>query len=213
MLMAGCQTLRPPRAEETASKAAHASYFDPAPKPPTDSLPASVEELPATESQETVSLGTPQPSLPLAAAEPLTLLDAAALTLGQNPDLIAARQAEGVSQGALGVAETYPFNPWVQIQLTPSPQLRDGNTGVAAHYVLLMQTLQLAHQRQHREAAAHSVLNGTRLNIVQADLQAVAQTEPLHFLALYRPGLPTVPPGPSGAGFGASAPAIASQSP
>ena len=59
-------------------------------------------------------------------------LDAAAITLGQNPDLIAARQAEGVSQGALGVAETYPFNPWVQVQLTPSPQLRDGLTGVWA---------------------------------------------------------------------------------
>lgn len=196
--LAGCQSLAEPRAENATAKISQTSYFDPAPAPPQESPrkepqlptllqpPVVAEDLPIAEGKEKSSPESLQPPLPAPTGEPLSLLDAAALTLGQNPDLIAARQAEGVSQGALGVAETYPFNPWVQVQLTPSPQLRGGRTGVAAHYVLLMQTLQLAHQRQHREAAAHSVLNGTRWTIVQAELQAVAQTERLYFMALFQ---------------------------
>ena len=43
--------------------------------------------------------------------------------LAQNPDLIALRQAEGVGTAALGVAQTYPFNPFVQrCQATPYPE-------------------------------------------------------------------------------------------
>lgn len=195
--LAGCQSLAEPRAWNATSGVSQASYFDPAPVPPQESThepqppallqpPVVAEDLPAAEGKEKTSPGNLQPPLPPAVGEQLTLFDAAALTLGQNPDLIVARQAEGVSQGALGVAQTYPFNPWVQFQLTPNPQVPQGQTSVAAHYVLLTQTLQLAHQRQHREAAAQSVLNGTRWTIVQAELQAVAQTERLFFMALFR---------------------------
>ncbi|MFN0020696.1 MAG: TolC family protein [Pirellulaceae bacterium] len=188
--LAGCQSLAEPRAGDAKSPVSQASYFDPAPEPPSLlAAPPDVEELPEAESKSLEPKQGNQLTLPLGAGESLSLRDAAAITLGQNPDLIATRQAEGVSQGALGVAETYPFNPWVQVQVAPSPQRRDGSTGTTAHYILLIQTLQLAHQRQHREAAAQSVLNGTRWNIVQAELQAVAQTERLYFMALYRQGL------------------------
>lgn len=194
--LAGCQSLAEPRAGNATSGVSQANYFDPAPVPPRESTqepqppallqpPVIAEDLPAAEGKEKTSPENLQPPFPSAVGEQLTLLDAAALTLGQNPDLIVARQAEGVSQGALGVAQTYPFNPWVQFQLTPSPQVPQGQTSVAAHYVLLTQTLQLAHQRQHREAAAQSVLNGTRWTIVQAELLAVAQTERLFFMALF----------------------------
>lgn len=195
--LAGCQTLAEPRAGNATSGVSQASYFDPAPVPPQESPPKEpqpprllqppviAEDLPAAEGKEKTVPENLQPPFPSAVGEQLTLLDAAALTLGQNPDLIVARQAEGVSQGALGVAQTYPFNPWVQFQLTPNPQVPQGQTSVAAHYVLLTQTLQLAHQRQHREAAAQSVLNGTRWTIVQAELLAVAQTERLFFMALF----------------------------
>ncbi len=176
-ILAGCQSLAVPRAPKATDQ-----------QPPVLVPPLVIEELPATARQESAPQSAAQSSPPQVAAESLSLLDAAALALAQNPDLIAARHAEGVSLGALGVAETYPFNPSVQIQVTPDPQLQDGTIGSTAHYVLLMQTLQLAHQRQHRQAAAQSILNGTRWNIVQVELQTVAQTERLFFLALYQRG-------------------------
>ena len=139
---------------------------------------------------------TEAPSLPTrgnapAAARPiaLSLLDAVELCLSQNPDLQAARAAEGVSAGALGVAQTYPFNPYVQIQVTPSQQNAASPPTSTAHYVLLMQTLQLAHQRFHRADAAAAALHSVRWSIVQAELQATAQTQRLFFTAQYLHGL------------------------
>src|SRR5207248_1145331 len=101
----------------------------------------------------------PAPGLPLAAPPAVSLFQVIEMGLAQNPDLVAQRYAEGVSEGALGVAETYPFNPWVQIQVTPYQQSPVANTAPVNHYVLLMQQLQLAHQRQHRTDAAAAALN------------------------------------------------------
>src|SRR6478672_11911469 len=70
---------------------------------------------PPVESAEVISTPPQEGLQPLA----LSLFDAVEMGLSQNPDLIAQRTAEGVSEGMLGVAETYPFNPWVQIQVTP----------------------------------------------------------------------------------------------
>ena len=109
--------------------------------------------------------------------------------LAQNPDLVAQRQAEGVSSAALGVAQTYPFNPWVQVQATPYQDARVGGPGTTSHYVLLMQQLQLAGQQQHREEAACAALNGVRWTLLQAELLNVAQTQRLYFAALYQQGL------------------------
>ncbi len=55
------------------------------------------------------------PAPPQGALEPLSLslFDAVEMGLAQNPDLIALQTAEGVSEGMLGVAQTYLFNPWV----------------------------------------------------------------------------------------------------
>ena len=190
--LTGCQSPLGSRATSSISLpksspiVQHVAYSDPATVPPDELPPQDAKLQPPSPLAVSRPEELPQGALD---SQPLSLEGAASLTLAQNPDLIAARQAEGVSLGALGVAQTYPFNPWVQIQVTPDPRLRDGTTGTTAHYVLLMQTLQLAHQRQHREAAAMSVLNGTRWNIVQAELIAVAQTERLYFAALYQRGL------------------------
>jgi cobalt-zinc-cadmium efflux system outer membrane protein len=116
----------------------------------------------------------------------LTLFDVVELGLMQNPDLVALRYAEGVSEGALDVAQTYPFNPWVQIQVTPWQESNVSNTGPVNHYVLLMQQLQLAHQRRHRTNAAAAALNSVRWNYVQAKLLNMATTQRLYFTALYQ---------------------------
>ena len=109
--------------------------------------------------------------------------------LAQNPDLIALRQTEGVGVAAVGVAQTYPFNPWVQVQATPYQQAQSGGPGTTYHYVLMMQQIQLGHQQEYREQAACTALNGIRWNVVQAELLNVAQTERLYFTAVYQKGL------------------------
>ena len=110
-------------------------------------------------------------------------------SLIQNPDLVALRQTEGVSAAALGVAETYQFNRWVQVQATPYQEDRVGGSGRTAHYVLVMQQIQLTHQQQHREAAAGAALNGVRWNLLQAELLNIAQTQRLYFTAVYQESL------------------------
>lgn len=119
----------------------------------------------------------------------LDLLGAIEVGLANNPDMVSLRQAEGVSLGALGVARTYPINPWVQFQVTPGQHQEDGGSGAVAHYVLLMQTLQLAHQQSFREEAALASLTSVRWNILQAELLNVAQTQRLFFTALYLRGI------------------------
>ncbi len=109
--------------------------------------------------------------------------------LAQNPDLVALRQAEGVGSAAVGVAQTYPFNPFVQIQATPYQDARNAGPGTTYHYVLLMQQIQLGNQQQFREEAGCAALNGIRWNVLQAELLNVAQTERLYFAAIYQQGL------------------------
>lgn len=111
------------------------------------------------------------------------------LALTHNPDLVALRQSENVSSAARGVAQTYPFNPFVQVQVTPWQDQKAGGPGATYHYVLLMQTIQLAHQQQFREQAGSFTLNSTRWNIHQAELQTLAQTDRLYFSALYQRGV------------------------
>src|SRR5262249_9051601 len=99
------------------------------------------------------------------------------------------RQNEGVSSAALGVAQTYPFNPWVQVRATPLQQNTEGGSGSMFHYVLLQQQLQLAHQQRFREEMAASQLNQVRWTIHNFELLNVAQTARLYFTALYQRGL------------------------
>ena len=115
--------------------------------------------------------------------------DAIETGLSQNPDLIALRHGEGVGTATLGVAQTYPFNPWVQVQATPYQHALTGGPGTTTHYILLMQQIQLAHQQQYREEAACAALNSIRWNVLQAELLNVAQTERLYFSAIYQQGL------------------------
>src|SRR4029079_2448204 len=62
----------------------------------------------------------PSPPQPFPQPLVLSLFDAVELGLAQNPDLVALRYAQDGGEEAVGVAHTYPFNPWVQIQVTPS---------------------------------------------------------------------------------------------
>lgn len=112
------------------------------------------------------------------------LTDAVTTSLFQNPDLVAARGQERISEAALGVAETYPWNPFIQSQLLPGT---GGSTATqTSYYIWLMQRFELAHQQRYREQAAAATLNQVRWNIHQAELLNVAQTARLYFAAQYQ---------------------------
>ena len=134
---------------------------------------------------------SPPPDLPIV-DEPIhfSVYEAIETSLTQNPDLIALRATEEVSQAALGVAETYPFNPFIQVQATPfQNDPNTGGSGNVYHYVLIMQQIQLAHQQSYREETAGAMLDSVRWNILQQQLLTVAQTERLFFTAAYQRGL------------------------
>lgn len=119
----------------------------------------------------------------------MTLIDSINVALADNPDLIAQRQADPASVAALGNAQTYPFNPYLQVQVTPYEVAPDHLPRTIYHYVLLMQTIQLAGQQQFREDAACATVNSVRWNIHQAELLNVSQTARLFYTALYQRGL------------------------
>jgi outer membrane protein TolC len=117
---------------------------------------------------------------------PLTLDLAIATALDENPTLTALRASQPVAEAAYRVAETYPFNPYVQVEVCPVD--RELGTGQAAikNYVYFMQTLELAHQQRYREASARASRNQVNWNVVQAELTNAAMTERLYFTALYQ---------------------------
>lgn len=141
-------------------------------------------------SAEEETSAEPGALVPVAAGPSVLDLDAAIETgLAQNPDLVALRQNEDVSTAALGVAQTYPLNPWVQLRGTPLQHNTLGGSGSMYHYVLLVQQIQLAHQQQFREEAAASQLNQVRWTIHNFELLNMAQTTRLYFTALYQRGI------------------------
>lgn len=171
---------------------------DPSPviKTQTNIVAVSAEHRPDTKIQRVSlkSTASVEPEyttkIPHFPRQSLSVYDSISLALAGNPDLVALRETEQVGVATVGVAETYPFNPILQAQVTPGQYLPGrGQTGSTYHYVLLMQRIQLAHQQQYREDAAHSALNGVRWNIHQAELQATSLTAQLYFTALYQRGI------------------------
>ncbi len=161
------------------------------PSSPDESAPA-VQQT-SLESIAIDDSGVPQAIDPIPIkpepADSLSLSGTISLALANNPDLVALRATERVGVATLGVAQTYPFNPFVQVQATPYQHLDNVNPRSTYHYVLMMQRFQLAGQQGHREDAAFSSLNGIRWNIHQAELQTSALTAQLYFTALYQNGL------------------------
>ncbi len=145
--------------------------------------------------------GTESVPVPAIAARPATvaaapcqmsLSDALATGLAQNPDLLTLRGTAVVSAAVVDVAGVYPWNPFVQAQyfpqghpFTPSA-LPGGQSGGSNYYVWLMQRFELGHQRRFREESASAAYGQVRWNIRQAELLNVAQSERLFFAALYQ---------------------------
>ncbi len=154
-------------------------------QPPGSDAAAGPTTLPAPDSRSAEPVRAPE------AKQSLTLGDALAISLAENPDLITIRGTANVGAAAVDVAGVYPWNPFVQAQYLPNghPFMAGspGNAfGQSSYYVWAMQRFELAHQRKYREGSAVAALGQIRWNIQQAELLNVAQTERLFFTALYQ---------------------------
>lgn len=122
----------------------------------------------------------------------MSLGDALATGLMQNPDLLTVRGTASVGAAVVDTARVYPWNPFVQAQFLPQghpfvPSSTPGATaGGANYYVWLMQRFELGHQRRYREEGAIASFGQVRWNIRQAELLNLAQTERLFFTGLYQ---------------------------
>ena len=152
-------------------------------QPTADRIPATIESPITTEAEQTPLMPESSPS------RSLSLIEAIDQSLITNPDLIAARQQEGVSQAMVGVAQKYPFNPFLQTRILPWGQKANGNNTSTFRYVLFSQTFELAHQQRFREQNAVAALDDVRWTIAQTELVSVAQTERLFLTALYQKAL------------------------
>ena len=124
------------------------------------------------------------PLLSAVSVNHFSIQSAVETALAQNPDLNSLRQAEGVGSATVGVAQTYPFNPFVQVRSTPYQRNTSGGSGPTFHYVLLMQQIQLGHQQQHREEAACAALNTTTATHCGGQLSdGVARSQTASWLA------------------------------
>jgi outer membrane protein TolC len=131
-------------------------------------------------------------AMPIAAPCAMSLPDALATGLAQNPDLVTLRGTANVSAAAVDTAGVYPWNPFVQAQYFPqghpfsSASSPGGQAGGSNYYVWLMQRFELGHQRRYREESASAALGQVKWNIRQAELLNLAQSERLFFGALYQ---------------------------
>ena len=152
---------------------------------PPGSPPIARQETPLTPPESSMEL------LPPVRNDSLSLRDALATGLMQNPDLVTARGTANVSAAAVGVAGTYPWNPFVQGEYFPNGSpftpsaLPGGQAGGSNYYVWLMQRFELGHQRQFREQSARAAYGQVSWNIRQAELNNLAQSERFFFTALY----------------------------
>ena len=145
---------------------------------PTESPPDPGSDEAKAESVPTPARQFPPlpPDEPAGAAK-MSLSDALATGLSQNPDLITIRGTANVGAAVIDVARVYPWNPFVQAQFLPQghpfvPATTPGSqAGGANYYVWLMQRFELGHQRRYREEGAIAAFGQTRWNIRQAELR------------------------------------------
>jgi len=122
------------------------------------------------------------------------LTEALNRSLLTNPDLVTMRGQLSVNAAMVGVAETYPWNPFVQAEYFPqgtpfvanAPGMPASGAGYSNYYIWAMQRFELAHQIRYRIRSATAAMNQVEWNIFQAELLNVAQTARLYFSALYQ---------------------------
>jgi outer membrane protein TolC len=91
--------------------------------------------------------------------------------LENNPSLTAIRQQRGFAQGAIVLAKTYPYNPYVQVYETAANgPASAGVTNHAFTEVIARTDVEVRGQGKHRRAAAQAGLTRTEWEIAAQEL-------------------------------------------
>jgi len=117
---------------------------------------------PACRSQTQLQLAEP-----VAAPDEMTIDEAVAWALANNPELAALRQHYGIAAAEVVIARTYPHNPTFDARfLSPhGPTAADVTNPVTQEY-LLMFPVEIRHQGQYRRQAADAGLSRTEWEII-----------------------------------------------
>lgn len=154
--------------------------------PVPEEVPAVVESPDAPEPTDAPAAAAEQGAVASEAARSLTLDEAIATALAQNPDLVALREDVPVSRAAWEAARVYPYNPSVTVNVDPLAEEFDGNQLSVKNAVSVVQTFELAHQTRHRGRAAAANLTRTKWGLTSAKVQVVAETERRYFKTIYQ---------------------------
>jgi outer membrane protein TolC len=128
----------------------------------------------------------PLPS-PDPAPRPLTLAQAIASALENNPVLVALRQQHGIAAAGVVIAQTYPFNPiWEgKIRATDGPASAGITNRVSNEHKLLLE-IEVRGQGNHRRQAAQATLSRTDWEIAFQETALAVRVARAFNAVLYR---------------------------
>jgi cobalt-zinc-cadmium efflux system outer membrane protein len=127
------------------------------------------------------------PTLPEARPAVLSLNDAVAWALQNNPTLAALRQQHGIAAAAVVIARTYPFNPsWTNKPFADSGPAEAGITNRLAMEQRVSLDLEIRHQGKYRRQAACAALRRTDWEIAQQEVNLAIQVIRAYAGLLYR---------------------------
>lgn len=124
------------------------------------------------------------PELP---AEVLTLDGAVWWALEHNPELAALRQQHGIAAGGVVIAQTYPFNPILQLRFQGAngPESAGISNRLPMEHVLFLE-LEVRHQGKYRRAEALAALSRTDWEIAQREQTVAVQAIRAFDTVIYR---------------------------
>jgi cobalt-zinc-cadmium efflux system outer membrane protein len=110
-------------------------------------------------------------------SRPLTLADAVAWALENNPELAAIRQQRGIAAAAVVIADTYPFNPILEskIRATTGPAEAGITNPVSNEHKLILE-VELRDQGGHRRQAARAALSRAESEIAFQEVALAVRT-------------------------------------
>jgi cobalt-zinc-cadmium efflux system outer membrane protein len=121
------------------------------------------------------------------ADQPLTLAQAIALALENNPELAALRQQHGIAAAGVVIARTYPFNPiWEgKIRAAEGPASAGITNRVSNEHKLLLE-IEVRGQGNHRRQAALAALSRTDWEIAFQETALAVRVARAFNAVLYR---------------------------
>lgn len=145
----------------------------PAPRAPLEAAPAAVE-------------GAPVPGTP---AAPLVLApgDAVKWAIEHNPEIATLRKQHGIAAAGIIIADTYPFNPFVQnFVWGDSGPHSAGITNRVFNEHTMRLDLEIRGQGTHRRAMAHAILSRTDWEIAAQEVLLAVRVVRAFNTLLYR---------------------------